>query len=307
MEVLLDGEVVGFGSSTNGCTVDVKVRQLDSFRKEELREVPHLVDTFLLQRSHRGFVVKCALRRRRSEWEGTATILVKLNAWRWSWSANDLIKEAPGLCSALFSEMECWVRPRGYILRNPSVAVGESVASALLSLYDSHRKLVAEVDRKCRAMAAEDERLQHDGGRPRRGETIFICHASEDKASIARPLADELRNRGYQVWLDDFVLRLGDSLRREIERGLALCSYGIVILSPKFFEKEWPQRELDGLTAREIDERRKLILPIWHLVDLAFISKVAPNLADKLAISTEAGIDELAKEIDRAITDLGKD
>jgi hypothetical protein len=46
---------------------------------------------------------------------------------------------------------------------------------------------------------------------------------------------------------DEFTLSVGDRLRRSIDRGLANCRYGIVILSPMFFGKEWPQRELDGL------------------------------------------------------------
>jgi hypothetical protein len=37
--------------------------------------------------------------------------------------------------------------------------------------------------------------------------------------------------------------------------------FGVVILSPAFFAKEWPNKELDGLVARE-DSRGKVILPI---------------------------------------------
>ena len=80
----------------------------------------------------------------------------------------------------------------------------------------------------------------------------FISHASEDKEFV-RPLADALRARHLSIWYDEFTLLLGDSLRRSIDRGLARSKYGIVILSKKFFEKEWPQKELDGLVAREVD------------------------------------------------------
>jgi len=61
------------------------------------------------------------------------------------------------------------------------------------------------------------------------------------------------------------ALSLGDSLRRSIDGGLAKSRYGVVILSKKFFEKEWPQKELNGLVARE-NGRGKVILPIWHNV-----------------------------------------
>ncbi len=80
---------------------------------------------------------------------------------------------------------------------------------------------------------------------------LFICHASEDKRDFIQPLVKKLVSCGLKVWYDDDILVLGDSLRRSIDEGLSKSRYGIVVLSPSFFEKEWPQKELDGLVARE--------------------------------------------------------
>jgi hypothetical protein len=80
---------------------------------------------------------------------------------------------------------------------------------------------------------------------------VFLSHASEDKDAIVRPLYAALDAIGVSVWFDEAVLELGDSLRRKIDDGLARCRYGVVILSPRFLEKQWPQHELDGLVARE--------------------------------------------------------
>jgi hypothetical protein len=55
---------------------------------------------------------------------------------------------------------------------------------------------------------------------------VFISHAHEDK-EVARPLAEALRQRGLTVWYDEYVLRLGDSLREVIERGLASSRFGV--------------------------------------------------------------------------------
>lgn len=125
---------------------------------------------------------------------------------------------------------------------------------------------------------------------------LFISHASEDKEKVARPLAEKFKERGIKVWYDEYNLKVGDSLRREIEKGLANCRYGVVILSPKFFEKEWPQKELDGLVAREIDGN-KFILPIWHGIDSEYLRKHAPMLADKVGISTSKGLDSVVLQI----------
>ena len=67
---------------------------------------------------------------------------------------------------------------------------------------------------------------------------VFICHASEDKASFVKELAEELRERNVSVWYDEFSLNLGDSLVKSIDKGIADSAYGIVVLSPSFFAKQ---------------------------------------------------------------------
>jgi hypothetical protein len=50
---------------------------------------------------------------------------------------------------------------------------------------------------------------------------FFIAHASEDKDAVVDPLAEILISKGFRVWYDKYELRMGDSLRQEIDRGLA--------------------------------------------------------------------------------------
>jgi len=100
-----------------------------------------------------------------------------------------------------------------------------------------------------------------------------------------------------EVWYDKFTLTVGDSLRRKIDDGLANSRYGVVILSPFFFMKNWPQKELDGLAAREDSEGHKVILPIWHKVDHDYVVKYSPTLADRLASKTRDGLEVLLKEL----------
>jgi len=129
---------------------------------------------------------------------------------------------------------------------------------------------------------------------------LFICHASEDKDVVARPLAEKLSGKDLKVWYDDSTLTLGDSLRRSIDFGLARSRYGVVILSPSFFKKDWPQRELDGLTAKERNGV-KVILPVWHNVDREYVLRYSPILADKLAVSTSEGLEKVVEEILKAV------
>ncbi len=129
---------------------------------------------------------------------------------------------------------------------------------------------------------------------------VFINHASEDKEAVARPLRDLLITRGILAWLDEDQITVGDSLRAEIDRALSESRYGAVILSPNFFRKRWPRIELDALATRE-EGGKKVILPIWHNVGHADVMRWSPLLADRLAVSTEKGIEAVATEIIRAI------
>ena len=70
---------------------------------------------------------------------------------------------------------------------------------------------------------------------------LFIAHASEDKDSVARPLLQALKARGWSVWLDEVELTIGDSLSGRIDAALARSRFGVVVLSSAFFAKPWPQ------------------------------------------------------------------
>lgn len=132
------------------------------------------------------------------------------------------------------------------------------------------------------------------------GYDVFISHASEDKAAIARPLFNALSQKGVVVWFDEMTIQVGDSLISQINNGLARSRYGIVILSKAFFDKGWPQKELGALMAMEI-ARGKLILPIWHEVDSETILNRFPLMADKLALRSDRGLDLLVSEILKVI------
>jgi hypothetical protein len=129
---------------------------------------------------------------------------------------------------------------------------------------------------------------------------VFVSHAREDKDDFARPLAERLRALGLRVWFDEFTLVVGDSLLRSIDRGLANSRFGVVIISPHFLKKQWPQLELDGLVAREA-AGVKVILPVWHQIRVEEVRSYSPILAGRLAATSSDGIEHVANELLRAI------
>jgi hypothetical protein len=126
---------------------------------------------------------------------------------------------------------------------------------------------------------------------------VFLSHASDDKDAVARPLAEQLRARGVSVWFDEYELVLGDSLRKKIGDGLRHSQVGVVILSPSFFARDWPQWELDGLTARQIALEPNVILPVWHDVELKDVRSYSPPLADLFAAKSSGGVEAIADQV----------
>ncbi|QCU74221.1 DUF1883 domain-containing protein [Pseudoalteromonas distincta] len=133
---------------------------------------------------------------------------------------------------------------------------------------------------------------------------VFISHASEDKDEFVRPLANALIELGLNVWYDEMTLRLGDSLRQKIDKGLANSRVGLVVLSPSFIKKGWTNYELDGMVTRTVSGEQ-ILLPIWHNITKQQVVDFSPSLADKVARSTATHtIEEIAQEISELLTSV---
>lgn len=117
---------------------------------------------------------------------------------------------------------------------------------------------------------------------------VFISHASEDKDSFVRPLANMLQQAGLKVWYDEFSLRLGDSLSASIDKGIMDSRYGILILSPHFLNKNWTDYEYRSLLTRQTDGE-KIILPLWYGVDKADVKRYSLYLTDIKGIEAHPG------------------
>ncbi|MXY00885.1 MAG: DUF1883 domain-containing protein [Chloroflexi bacterium] len=156
------------------------------------------------------------------------------------------------------------------------------------------RTQIAELLDNAYELAGADDEREFD---------VFISHATEDKDAVVRPLAHALQYREIDVWYDEFELRVGDSLRRRIDSGIARSRFGLVVLSKAFFAKGWTQYELDGLVTMAIGEKQ-ILLPIWHEISKDEVVAQSPSLADRVALRTsDFGIDEIADEIAAVIAD----
>lgn len=91
---------------------------------------------------------------------------------------------------------------------------------------------------------------------------IFICHASEDKKEIVKPIVEAFNQAGISVWFDEAEIKWGDSITQKVNEGLKISRYVIVVLSPSFIKKNWPQKELNAALNIEVSTGEVKVLPL---------------------------------------------
>ena len=89
----------------------------------------------------------------------------------------------------------------------------------------------------------------------------FICHASEDKPA-ARLIATALRTKGAVVWLDEWEIRVGDSLVQKVSGGLESSSHLVLLLSKHSVTKPWVQREFSAALIGQLSQHQITVLPV---------------------------------------------
>ena len=203
------------------------------------------------------------------------------------------------------------------LIKRERSEIARKLADRAAKLHNAQRRQTRDDDRRQQRLLEDQRQLlreQQQSGRHSMNDIstlsrsnislvssersdFFISHASEDKGGFVQRLAEILQEKGCVIWYDDVSLKPGDSLRRSIDAGLAGTRFGIVVLSKHFFRKEWPQRELDGLVAREVGGEIR-IFPIWHEISKDEVARHSPTLADKVALNTSLQtVEEIASEL----------
>lgn len=120
---------------------------------------------------------------------------------------------------------------------------------------------------------------------------VFLCHASKDIV-FCRTLAQDLKEYGVDVWLDEFEIRVGDSIIAKINEALRGNDYLAIVLSPTSVDSEWVKRELSAALLKELEQKSVVVLPILYKP-----CQILPLIADKkyanFSSSYEKGLEEL--------------
>lgn len=131
---------------------------------------------------------------------------------------------------------------------------------------------------------------------------VFICHASEDKATIATPLYDALVAIGINTFIDNKYIVWGDSFVEKINHALSQAKIVVIVFSDNSVDKKWTRKEIHAALSCEISGKLK-ILPLMCGNDEyaeSIIGKL-PLFSDKLYKKWSGDPTSLAEEIKKAV------
>jgi hypothetical protein len=127
----------------------------------------------------------------------------------------------------------------------------------------------------------------------RRKPDCFLSHSSGDK-SFVRKLADNLTRVGVDVWLDEWEMEAGDSLRDSLGIALEKSKYVCLVISPKMVKSEWCRDEIVQALAIEKRRKSKVVIPLLHKKAIP-----PPFIEDRLYVDFSknffAGLAELSR------------
>ena len=136
---------------------------------------------------------------------------------------------------------------------------------------------------------------------------FFLSYASQNKESLALPLAMALQEKGVRIWFDEYEIKPGDSIRATIELGLKSCERCILLLTKEYLEnRRMAKAEFESIFQREqIEGTNNLFVPVWVGVSREEVFEFCTSLTDRAAVlwSADKFADPAEKErVAHAIT-----
>lgn len=151
-----------------------------------------------------------------------------------------------------------------------------------------------------RALSPIRRSIEKQGLKPDKYD-VFLCHAWDDRRTVAKGLYEALKNAGVSVWFSEREVLLGSNLMREIDRGLAKSRAGLVLVTASFIGRIKSEgvadKELSALLARD------LLVPIVHGVTYEDLREESPLLASRNGLSTaEDTVEDIAAKISELVS-----
>ena len=124
---------------------------------------------------------------------------------------------------------------------------------------------------------------------------VFLAHSSADNPIVGR-IAHDLAVRGVPVWLDEWEIKVGDSLHEKIAHGIEGSGWFVVALSRTSVQSPWVTKELNAGLVIELERREVFVLPaLLEQCEIPLFLK-DKKYAD-FRTNYEAGLDDLVARL----------
>lgn len=90
---------------------------------------------------------------------------------------------------------------------------------------------------------------------------VFLCHASADKPFV-RHVRNDIAKAGHRPWIDEFEIKVGESIVQKISEASEAADCIILFLSKASLESEWVRREWQSALSRNLAGYGGRILPV---------------------------------------------
>jgi len=132
---------------------------------------------------------------------------------------------------------------------------------------------------------------------------VFICHASEDKEGVVRPLVQDFEAAGISVWFDEAEIHWGDTVTGKINTGMQISRYVLVVVSRQFVQKKWTTKELHTALHQEVSSGETKVLPllVGSKGDVAWILEQIPMIAEKRYLEWNGNSAEIVVALQRRL------
>lgn len=129
-------------------------------------------------------------------------------------------------------------------------------------------------------------------------QSVFLSHAHADN-QFAHQLAAALSQRDIRVWVDEYELRIGDSVIERVSQAITDGDFLLAIISPASHRSKWCQQELAWAATRGVQDKRVVVLPIRFRN-----AKMPPALLDRYW--ADADKEDIASLADRIAYDINR-
>ena len=176
-----------------------------------------------------------------------------------------------------------------------SMDSSSSTNKEYLNTYSEMSKKLHDLSTDVKHAVQEKELIEFD---------VFLSHSSLDKDIYVSELLEKLSSKGLKVFEDVKVFKIGQSQTDMMNMGILNSRFVVAFLSSNFIKSGWSDYEFKSFLNREINEKRVIILPIWHEVSLEEVQQYNPYIVDKFALDTQKfSVDKIVDHIHQVVVD----